>query len=387
VDIFDVQKTAGHWNQTGVWTGGGDGWSLTGNAGTNPATNFLGTTDGQPLAIQPAGGNTGIGTSTPNARFNVVGTSWFQGDSTPLPAAAGKGIAIGFTGEQGYIYGFDYATWTHKNLMLQHDGGKVAIGTSTPAAAKLTVVAPAGESGVYVGSAGQDGLSVCSTGSASGCTPATSNNGVEIGNAQGSGVHVSWAGMDGVFVYTAGSTGVNAAGAAFAGYFFGDIWVQGNCQGCLQANFAVNAGDRALQPGDVVSVQAVTATDLDTAPALWQVTLAQPGMAVAGVVAGRAELEVEEEHRPTETGRRLVPRVGAAQPGEYLSIVYSGPMQVKAAGAISAGTRLTIDESGNARGLRRTEVNGVPVAEDSAVLGIALNESQDGMVWVLVNPQ
>ena len=172
VNVLDVQLTAGHWNQTGTWTGGGDGWSLTGNAGTNPATNFIGTTDGQPLAIQPAGGNTGIGTSTPNARFNVVGTSWFQGDSTPLPAAAGKGIAIGFTGEQGYIYGFDYATWTHKNLIVQHAGGKVAIGTSTPAAAKLTVVAPAGETGVYVGSAGLDGVHVNSA----------VNDGVSVGS-------------------------------------------------------------------------------------------------------------------------------------------------------------------------------------------------------------
>jgi hypothetical protein len=32
--------------------GGGAGWSLTGNGGTNPATNFLGTTDGNPLVIR-----------------------------------------------------------------------------------------------------------------------------------------------------------------------------------------------------------------------------------------------------------------------------------------------------------------------------------------------
>ncbi|MBK6429277.1 hypothetical protein [Candidatus Amarolinea dominans] len=120
IDVFDIQLTAGHWNQTGTWTGGGDGWLLTGNAGTNPTTNFIGTTDGQPLVMQPVGGNVGIGTRAPGARFNVVGTSWFQGDSTPLPAAAGKGIAIGFTGEQGYIYGFDYATWTHKNLCTRN---------------------------------------------------------------------------------------------------------------------------------------------------------------------------------------------------------------------------------------------------------------------------
>jgi hypothetical protein len=33
-------------------SGGGDAWLLTGNAGTNPAVNFLGTTDNQPLVIR-----------------------------------------------------------------------------------------------------------------------------------------------------------------------------------------------------------------------------------------------------------------------------------------------------------------------------------------------
>ena len=33
-------------------SGGGSGWSLTGNAATNPATNFIGTTDAQPLKLR-----------------------------------------------------------------------------------------------------------------------------------------------------------------------------------------------------------------------------------------------------------------------------------------------------------------------------------------------
>ncbi len=216
VNVLDLQLTAGHWNQTGVWTGGGDGWSLTGNAGTNPATNYIGTSDGQPLAIQPTGGNVGIGTTTPNARFNVVGTSWFQGDSTPLPAAAGKGIAIGFAGEQGYIYGFDYSTWTHKNLIIQHDGGKVAIGTSTPAAAKLTIVAGTGENGVHVGSVGANGLYVGSAG----------ENGVNVNHATGHGVLVNTTDGDGVYVWAAGG---------WSGAFWDSIFVGGVCSGCLQA--------------------------------------------------------------------------------------------------------------------------------------------------------
>ncbi|HEY0461196.1 MAG TPA: hypothetical protein VGC97_18820 [Pyrinomonadaceae bacterium] len=82
--------------------------------------------------------NVGIGTSAPQARFNVVGSSWFQGDSTPLPASAGKGIVVGFGGEQGYIQAFDYGAFAAKNLLLNNSGGNVGIGTTTPNS-RLTV--------------------------------------------------------------------------------------------------------------------------------------------------------------------------------------------------------------------------------------------------------
>jgi hypothetical protein len=108
IDIHDIQLTASKWAQTGTWTGDGDGWQLSGNTGTDPNANYLGTTDGQPLVIQPGGSYTGVGTSAPQAPLNVVGTSWFQGDSTPLSASAGQGVAVGFSGSQGYIFGFDY---------------------------------------------------------------------------------------------------------------------------------------------------------------------------------------------------------------------------------------------------------------------------------------
>ncbi len=173
----------------------------------------------------------------------------------------------------------------------------------------------------------------------------------------------------------------------WAGYFAGNVYVSGGCTGCLLANFAVNAGEHPLQPGDVVSIQSTTPTDFDTGPVLWQVTQAEPGQAVVGVVAGRAELVAASEHQPDETGKRLVPREGAAQPGEYVSIVYNGPMRVKVAGSVAAGEKLAVGEDGNARRVRKIEVGGVPVAEDAPVLGIALSEPQDGRVWVLVNPQ
>ena len=289
--------------------------------------------------------------------------------------------------------------------MLSNSAGH---GLSIPTASIDGIyVGSAGAYGTVVNHSGQDGVYVGTAGTPSSSTASTAANGFEVAGAQGSGLYVgradiagvyvnsagtvgfnlNSAGSYGVYVGTAGYDGINAYGAAYAGNFVGNINVTGTCIGCLQANFAVNAGERPLQPGDVVSIHAITSTDFDTAPALWQVVQAQPGQAVVGVVAGRAELVTVAEHRPMETGKRLVPRDGAAQPGEYVTIVYSGPMQVKTAVAIAAGEKLTIDDHGHARGLRKTEVNGVRVVEDAPMIGIALSQSQDGLVWVLVNPQ
>jgi hypothetical protein len=63
---------------------GNNAWSLTGNSGTNPSTNFLGTSDAQPLVIRTsntermrvdAGGNIGIGTASPSNRLHVSAPS------------------------------------------------------------------------------------------------------------------------------------------------------------------------------------------------------------------------------------------------------------------------------------------------------------------------
>jgi len=47
-------------------SGSASGWSLTGNAGTNPASNFIGTTDDQPLVLKANGQRVGFFSSTDN---------------------------------------------------------------------------------------------------------------------------------------------------------------------------------------------------------------------------------------------------------------------------------------------------------------------------------
>ena len=79
--IYDATKF--RWRIVETPSGSGTaGWGLTGNAGTNPATQFIGTTDAQPLAFKTnnvermrvlTNGNVGIGTNTPSAKLDVDG--------------------------------------------------------------------------------------------------------------------------------------------------------------------------------------------------------------------------------------------------------------------------------------------------------------------------
>ncbi|HSN74096.1 MAG TPA: hypothetical protein VL334_03265 [Anaerolineae bacterium] len=397
VNVLDVQLTAGHWNQSGAWTGGGEGWLLNGNAGTNPAQNYIGTTDGQPLVIQPAGGNVGIGTSTPNARFNVVGTSWFQGDSTPLPLAAGKGIAIGFSGEQGYIYGFDYATWTNKNLIVQHAGGKVAIGTSTPAQAKLTIAAGAEETGVVVSSAGSAG--------------------VYVGEAGGSGVVVSSAGSAGVYVEQAGGSGVLVGSAYWDGVYANSV--QDNGQWGFYTPDAIRgsnvllqslslvaqvAGPDSLTPGDVVAVAGVADPVAGSTVHTPLVRLAGGTFTnVVGVVESHLALTQQPDRPQPVEGQtateapvyELRSTDGPALAGDYVAITVLGAalVKVQAGETVLAGQRLTVAANGRTRpvGTIKVQLAGgegtADIAESAPVIGVALEAAKEGLVWVLVNPQ
>lgn len=76
-------RSNGAWKKIADMTAANSNWSLTGNSGTNPATNFLGTIDGKPLVVKTnnneamridSAGNIGIGTNSPTAKLDVNGT-------------------------------------------------------------------------------------------------------------------------------------------------------------------------------------------------------------------------------------------------------------------------------------------------------------------------
>ena len=68
-------------------------------------------------------------------------------------------------------------------------------------------------------------------------------------------------------------------------------------------------------------------------------------------------------------------------------MVIYGPAQVKAAGGVAAGQRVTVDDVGGVRALRRIVIDGVTLEEGGSSLGMALDAPQDGLLWVLVNVQ
>ena len=86
--VYQTNNSIGFWYFNGaIWTtfgGATPGWSVLGDMGTNPTSNFIGTTDTQDFVVKTnnteslridTNQNAGIGTTTPMAKIDLVGTS------------------------------------------------------------------------------------------------------------------------------------------------------------------------------------------------------------------------------------------------------------------------------------------------------------------------
>jgi hypothetical protein len=136
-------------------------WDLTGNSGTNPATDFLGTRDNQPLVIRTNGAEalriTGTGAVDVAGDLRSIGG--FLRASNPNNQAAGvhlswlndvARIRVGGDGV-GATRGLDIQTTADRSLMRIHHNGTVGIGTTNPAA-RLDVAGAVRSSGSEGGS-------------------------------------------------------------------------------------------------------------------------------------------------------------------------------------------------------------------------------------------
>lgn len=136
--------------------GGAAGWGLSGNAGTNPATNYLGTSDSQALAFRTAAGermriltngNVGIGSTNPQARLEIVGGAVALNDGmlrlrTGPDANHGLLFSAAVDGiEFRGFGGFRWSTGTGgaSERMRMDASGNLAIGGAPNAAYKLDV--------------------------------------------------------------------------------------------------------------------------------------------------------------------------------------------------------------------------------------------------------
>jgi hypothetical protein len=390
------------------------------------------------LAVSMTGVNgVHVGTTSANGmHINTAGA-----DGVLVSAASAKGLAVDAAGDDGVYVGRagnpSYVTpseWSNGVEVAGAKGHGLYVGRADDAGVFVdsaglsgvhvfsaggsgVSVWMAGGSGVYVGSAGDNGVTVYSAGSPSSTLYGTSHAGFVVQGAEGHGLYVGRADNTGVFVRStgwngmvveeAGGDGVRATNTVYNA-FYGDT---ANTQGewglytpdkvhtqnvTLQTLtlIAQVTGSDALSPGDLVAAAGVADPLPGTGAPLPLVRLAGPdAIGVVGVVEGRLALTPVPQPEGEGTGERLELRSaeGPARPGDYVALTVLGVARVKVdpdLAAIEPGMRLTSGTGGRVRALKTVVVEGVTLAEDAPVLGIALAEpDEDGLVWVLVNPQ
>jgi hypothetical protein len=163
-----------------VLTSSGTGWSLTGNAGTNPATNFLGTTDGQPLIIKTS--NTQVGRFDANslalgigATVNNASHSFAFGNNAAVAFSITNALALGgsaaVNGSNSFAIGTSAVANSPTSFALGN-AATVAFGVTDAMALGTNATATA-----------LNGIAIGGNGNASFKTTAAGVSGIAIGKA------------------------------------------------------------------------------------------------------------------------------------------------------------------------------------------------------------
>ena len=346
-----------------------------------------------PLALSNSAGS---GIYVPSAHFNglTVGSVDLNGlvvvdakqHGVLVDTADGSGLFVSTAGAQGVYLGIVGKPSKVKSTVLKN-GFEVA-----GAQDHGLWVGYAGQNGIEIWEAEADGLLIDSAGRVGVHMGSTTSHGIYIDDAGGNGLEVNSSGNHGLYVFDAGVNGLEVYRANYWGAWFNQhIHVGGGCDGCVLLNFAINSSSQTLEPGDIVTIRGAQRDAFSAHPLLMEVAAAGIGDTAVGVVQGRAEIMVEPEVEGATPQERLAPAEGAAKPGDYVTIITNGVAPVKAsqlATGIVAGTRLAVEAEGRVRALQTVQIDGVTVAESAPTVGIALEKPDDnGLVWVLVNPQ
>ena len=183
------------------WASPTSGWALTGNSGTNPPADFLGTTDPYDLVIKTnnsermrikSGGNVGIGTTAPNSLLHVAGV-------------AQVGTANNLEGKISF-----YNTGGYNAITLKAPTGATATEYTLPSAdgTAAQVLTTDGSGGLsWASPAGASGWSL--TGN-SGTTPGTNF----IGTTDANDFVVKTNGQEQIRVLSTGKTGIGISPTA-----------------------------------------------------------------------------------------------------------------------------------------------------------------------------
>ena len=258
-------------------------------------------------------------------------------------------------------------------LELTNSGASSGASGLRVASAPIGVlVQSASQSGVYVASAGVDAVNILSAG----------DDGIQIGTGNSAPAY-------GLYVPGPGTTNEtllpNTANSDGQWALYTTDWIYAaNIGSSAQTIMAVAAGD--LAAGDAVSAVGLAGALSDGLDRLAQVRAADGAAGVIGVVVSRVELQPA----PGKDGL-LIPHsvAGPAKAGDYVALTVLGAVQVRAqtGAAIQPGQRVTVGENGAVRALQTRTIEGMVVAEGAPTIGVALQEPQDGLVWVFVSPQ
>jgi len=232
IAIFTIAGTA---------TAEAQAWSLTGNAGTAPGVNFIGTRDNKTLVFKTNNtgrmritdvGIVGINATNPVGKLNVGGTSNHLSLSSPGNVVVGDitGFNVGFdaTQIQARING------KAANLTLNNFGGTTFIGSSTKSSTGLVAngtsyglsgySSNSGSTGVNGAGPSADGFGVAGSGfyGTFGYSPTNFGYGI-----YGQGANGAY-GVEGYSNVSIGVFGATGNSSSYAGFFVGNVYTTGS---------------------------------------------------------------------------------------------------------------------------------------------------------------